>query len=158
MKFTALLFALVVFVQEEQAPFKPKEEFEIKLNFEFRTRPLPDPNTVDMERTHKELTRASATGPLPYLFLNVRALALKPEEVRVRVIKNDEKSMLARKIDTSTVMKLELGFTDDIKDRVSPYEYTIFFQDSDKKNVSRVVILFQEDGTYLVNGEKRGKI
>jgi hypothetical protein len=157
MKFASFLFALFLFVQEE-APYKAKEEFEIKLNFEFRTRPLPDPNTVDMEQTHKELTRAQASGPLPYLFLNVRALTLKPGEVRVRVVKNDEKIMLTRKIDTSTVLKLELGYTDDIKDRVSPYEYTLLFQDDDKKSLSRIVVRFEEDGTYLVNGEKRGKI
>lgn len=157
MKLTWFLCTIFFLIQEEVS-YKPKEEFEIKLDFEFRTRPVPDPNKVDMEQTHKELSRAQSTGPLPYLNLNVRALTLLPNEVRVRVTKNGEKSVLNRKIDTKTVIKLDMGYTDDIKDRVSSYEYTLLFVDDDKKAVSKIVIFFEEDGTYLVNGEKRGKI
>ena len=58
----------------------------------------------------------------------------------------------------STVLKLDLGFTDDIKDRVGAYEYTVFFLNEDKDQVSKIVIYFEKDGTYLVNGETRGKI
>jgi hypothetical protein len=55
-------------------------------------------------------------------------------------------------------VKLELGFTDDIKDHVGPYEFTILLLDDGKQPVSRVVIYFKSDGTYLVNGQMRGKI
>jgi len=51
-----------------------------------------------------------------------------------------------------------MGYTDDIKGRVTEHEYTVYFLSKDKKPVSRIVIYFQEDGTFLVNGEKRGRV
>ncbi len=55
-------------------------------------------------------------------------------------------------------VKLDLGYTDDIKDRVSAYEYVAYFLSDDKKPLSRVVLFFDKDGTYYVNGEKRGRL
>ena len=50
-----------------------------------------------------------------------------------------------------------MGFTDDVKAHVSPYEISIIFASKEKKEISRIHLLIQEDGTFLVNGEKRGK-
>jgi hypothetical protein len=74
------------------------------------------------------------------------------------VTENGGKNVFNKKFDPSTIIKLELGFTDDIKDRVGAYEYTVVFLDEDKDPVSRIVIYFEKDGTYLVNGQNRGKI
>lgn len=143
---------------QDSIPLKPSEEFELKLNFEFKDRPHSDPNRVDLDLTEKEKNRGRGSGPLPYLFLNFRILKQQPREVRVRVIENHAKVVYNKKVDPAAVLKLELGFTDDIKDRVGAYEFTILLLDDSKEPVSRVVIYFQPDGTYLVNGQMRGKI
>ncbi|HTF19196.1 MAG TPA: hypothetical protein VK658_14040 [Chryseolinea sp.] len=153
-----LLFVLASVLPPDTVPFKATEEFELKLNFEFKERQRSDPNKVEMNQTRREYERSRGSGPLPYLFLDFRVLKVEPNEVRVRVIENNSKVVHNKKVDIKTVLKLELGFTDDIKDRVGAYEFTILLLDDDKKPVSRVVIFFQKDGTYLVNGQVRGKI
>ena len=153
-----LLFVVASVLYQDTIPYKPSDEFELKFEFKFKQRPTNDPNKVELDQTRKEYERAHTTGQLPYLFLNFRVLKQQPAEVRVRVLENNAKVVHNKKIDMNAVLKLELGFTDDIKDRVGAYEYTILLLDDDKQPVSRIVVYFQPDGTYLVNGQMRGKI
>ena len=148
----------VLLLAQVTVPYKPNEEFEVKFNFEFKERPRENANKVMLDATQKEFDRSRGSGPLPYLFLNFRVLVQDEGEARVRVFENGKRSIQAKKFDTNTVLKLDLGFTDDIKDRIGPYEYEIVLLSDDKDAISRVVIFFEEDGTYLVNGEVRGKI
>jgi hypothetical protein len=154
----SLLFCIALLFSPEEVPYKATEDFEIKLQFEFKERVRPDASRVDLNQTAKDYERSHGSGPLPYLYLNVRLLKLYPEEVKMRVVKNGDKVVLNKKFDLSTLVKLDLGFTDDIKDRVSAYEYTILFLNENKEPASRIVIYFHEDGTYLVNGQVRGKL
>jgi hypothetical protein len=50
-----------------------------------------------------------------------------------------------------------MGFTTDMKDRVTPYEYVLIFYDKKKNEISKIVIFIGEDGAFIVNGEKRGQ-
>ena len=153
------LVLLISFFIQDPIPYKPSEEFDLKLNFEFKDRNAGrNPNKIDMDLSPKEYQKKTSAGVLPYLHLNLRVLTQQPNEIRIKVIENGNKNVLAKKLDTSTVLKLELGFTDDIKDRVGAYEYTVVFLNEDKDPVSRIVIYFEKDGTYLVNGQNRGKI
>ena len=151
------IFGLLSF--QEDLPYKPSDEFDLKLNFEFKDRGAGrDPNKIEMDHTLKERERTRGSGLLPYLYLNLKVLKQAPNEVRVKVLENNSKNVFNKKFDASTVLKLDLGFTDDIKDRVGAYEYTVFFLNENKDQVSRIVIYFEQDGTYKVNGETRGKI
>jgi len=156
------MLTLVLFMSffiQDPIPYKPSEEFDLKLNFEFKDRSSGrDPNKIDMDMSPKEYQKKNGTGVLPYLHLNLRVLTQQSNEMRVRVIENGNRNVLNKKFDASTVLKLDCGFTDDIKDRVGAYEYTVVFLNEDKDPVSRIVIYFEKDGTYLVNGQNRGKI
>ena len=156
------MLTLVLFMSffiQDPIPYKPAEEFDLKLNFEFKDRSSGrDANKIDMDMSPKEYQKKNSTGVLPYLHLNLRVLTLQANEMRVKVIENGNRNVLNKKFDPSTVLKLDCGFTDDIKDRVGPYEYTVVFLNEDKDPVSRIVIYFEKDGTYLVNGQNRGKI
>lgn len=155
----ACLLWLLFMQQQEDIPFKPKDEFEVNLNFEFRQRPQADISKVEFNETQREHTRRSSTGPLPYLRLNLSVLKVGEGEFRLRVIKNtDTHATSARKLEQGMQVKLDLGYTDDIKDRISAYEYIAYFLSDDKKPLTRVVIYFDKDGTYYVNGEKRGRL
>jgi hypothetical protein len=153
-----LLIVLASVLSQDTVPYKAMDEFELKLDFVFKDRQRADPNRVDLDQSRKEYERSHGSGPLPYLFLDFRVLKQQPTELRVRVIENNDKLVHNKKVDIKTVLKLELGFTDDIKDRVGAYEYTIMLLNDDKKPVSRIVVYFEKDGTYLVNGQVRGKI
>lgn len=152
---TLLLFLTVFAFAGDEIPFKPKEEYELKMEFQFKTRPTEAPGSkieLGYERTPQ------SNGPLPYLFLHLSVLRQLDDEIRIKVVGNDGKTLLARKLDKEKKVSLDLGFTDDLKDHVKPYEYTYQFIDGDKNVKRKIVVLFEADGTYLVNGEKRGKI
>lgn len=156
------MLTLVLFISffiQDPIPYKPSEEFDLKLDFEFKDRGSGrDPNKIDMDLSPKEYQKRNGTGVLPYLYINLKVLTQQSNEMRIKVTENGGKNVFSKKFDPSTIIKLELGFTDDIKDRVGAYEYTVVFLNEDKDPVSRIVIYFEKDGTYLVNGQNRGKI
>lgn len=156
---TLTIILLSLFVIQEDVPYKPSEEFDLKFNFEFKDRGVDrNVNKIEMDLTLKEAEKRKASGLLPYLYLNLKVLKQQPEEIRVKLVENNKKVVMNKKFDSSTVLKLDLGFTDDIKDRTGAYEYIVTFLNEDKDPVSRIVIYFETDGTYKVNDQVRGKI
>jgi hypothetical protein len=153
----ALIFFLSISILVQDIPFKPNEEFEIKLDFKFKQRSLDDSKSVYLNETVRDRDRRTGTGPLPYLILNVKMLKLSEDEVKVRITNNLNSRIVNRKISEGLVVPIEVGFTDDAKDRVAANEYMLTFVSPGKRETSKVVILIEEDGTFIVNGEKRGK-
>jgi hypothetical protein len=94
---------------------------------------------------------------LPYLGINLHVLKLNPEEARLRIIDNMTKVVYSKKVKPDETVFVNLGFTDDMKDRVTAHEYTAYFISAEKKELSRILITVGEDGTFSVNEEKRGK-
>lgn len=154
MKLTLVFIFSAILLFQDQIPFKANEEFELKLDLEFKKRPSADINTIELEK------RSVPSGgmPAPYLNIDLKVLKVIKEEARIKIIKNVNETVLSRKLDPNLVVRLDLGFMDDIKDRVSAHHYIITFLSKEKKPLSKVEIFFEKDGTYLVNGEKRGKI
>jgi hypothetical protein len=156
MKFAWLI--LVLSFAQDQVPYKPKDQFEISLDFKFKPRPANAMSTTVIEYEKRTQDPNVSHLVLPYLYLNVKVLKLEEQEQRVRIENNKGVTVLAKKAETGMEAKLDLGFTDDIKDRVSSHEYVVSFLTKDRKYLSKIVINFDEDGTYTVNGEKRGKL
>ena len=50
-----------------------------------------------------------------------------------------------------------MGFIDDIKDQLAPNEFTVLAMSSEKDPMNRIHMKIEKDGTFLVNGERRGK-
>jgi hypothetical protein len=144
-------------VLAQDVPYKPDAEFELKISMTFKNRPPADVTKVQVEETFGEYQKRTNTTPLPYLVLYLTVLKAGEGETKLSVSKGG-KVFLTRKVEPGKVIKLDLGFADDIKDRTSEYEYIVNFLSDNKKPISRMVIYFAEDGDYLVNGTKRGKI
>lgn len=155
--FSALSFCLLLIFQNDP-PFKPAEEFEIKFDLSFKQRSQLDNKTVHLTETEKDNERRTNSTPLPYLILHFKLLKIQPDEVKLKIIKDDKNLVLNRKIKDNVELQLEVGFTDDVKDRISGYKHVIQFISADKKVLSVIVIEFDEEGNYKVNGELRGKI
>jgi hypothetical protein len=153
MKLLVFLFSFFIL---QQVPFKASEDFDLKLEYQFKQRPAPEKTSVHFDETRKEHERRTSTAMLPYLMIRVNLLKVSQEEVRVKITNNRERST-SKKVEEGSSLLLDLGFTDDIKDRVSPHEYNLMFVSAEKKELSRIHLLIEEDGTFLVNGEKRGK-
>lgn len=137
----------------QEIPLKPKDEFEVKLDYAFRQRPAVDRNTVQLGAPVK----SSSTAVLPYLILNIHLLKLDEAKMRMQVSTNLNARELSKRVQELDVVALDLGFTDDMIDRVTAHQYTVTFLNADKNPVDRIVINVDEDGSFFVNGEMRGK-
>lgn len=147
------IVALSFLFFQDVVPFKPTEEFEVKLDYDFKARPTPDNNTVQLGNQGGPY----GTGVLPYLILRIKMLALPEERTRVRISNNLSARPVSRKVSENSVLELDLGFTVDMIDRVKPHQYTVTFTDAAKQAVNCIVINVDEDGSFFINGEKRGR-
>jgi hypothetical protein len=150
--FLLLLFTTPCLIAQEAVPYKPKDDFEVKIDMQFKTRPSQDNNTVTFTQTRK-----SSSDVLPYLTLQVTLFKLAPEEVRYKVENNKDKRVVSKKLPKTPILAIDAGFTDDIKALLVPSEYVITLMTDDKTAVSQILIQIEKDGSFLVNGEKRGK-
>src|SRR5262245_25654256 len=148
-----LVGIISIFLFQDQIPYKANDEFELKLDLQFKQRPKSE-TKVELDQR----TLPNSGMHAPYLYLNLKVIKVVLEEVRIKVMKNNSQTLMARKFDPNVIVKLDLGFTDDIKDRVSAHQYLITFLSKEKSELSKIEIFFETDGTYLVNGEKRGKL
>lgn len=151
-----ILLPFLYLLSLQDVPYKPSEEFELKLNFTFRPKPTSAGHTVTFNET--EQRAKPDVGLLPFLSLELVLVESPDEEERVKLLANKSQVMLNRKLPIRERVNIELGFTDDIKDRVRPHRYSFLFLNREKQTSSRIEVYFEEDGSYFVNGQKRGKI
>ena len=141
---------------QEAVPFKPANEYEVIIDYKFQDRPVIDQTKVVYD-VSDDKNRKTSSGPLPYLKLQLKLLKLSSEEVKVRVVNSSGNLMFNKKVTEGTIIKLDIGFIDDVKDRVTPYEFTVLLYSDSKNAISRIHLVIMEDGTFMVNDEKKGK-
>lgn len=141
---------------QTDVPYKPEDEFKVDLKLELKQKPVNDRYHVDFNETWEDRNKNTASM-LPYLTVQIKFLKFGENEVRVKGYNNKGEPVCNKKLDADLVVKLELGFTEDLKDRVTPHEFNIYTLDSKKKEVYRIHLVIQEDGTFLVNDKMRGK-
>jgi hypothetical protein len=157
MTLLAFLF-IILSVQEPAPPLKASNEFKLELEYKFKARPAAENTFIDLTETVSEKEkRTQSTSPLPYLIVHLTFNKLSDQEVRVRCTDNNKKNRLSKKAETGKIYTVDLGFTEDMKDRVTAYEYVFILQSPEKTETSQIVLRVEEDGTFLVNGERRGK-
>jgi hypothetical protein len=149
-------FLTLPFFQSE-VPYKPKEEFSIDLNYTFKEK--SSGSSLAFEYKNGMQARPKSSGELPHLGFKIKILKATAEETRYRAVTTNGRMLQSGKLKANELILLDMGFLDDIKDRVPDATYEIFFFTlSDKKKYQNLIyILVMEDGTFLVNNEKRGK-
>lgn len=148
-----LLLLLPLF--QSDPPKKAFAEFEITTQYELKKKPEVENTTIVLdgpERTKSD----SGSDMLPFLTLTLKVKKWAFDVSQVRIVDNTNKTHLKKKWSEAGVYLWSPGFVDDIKDKVSPGKFTVEFL-RDKKPVEIIVIQIEEDGTFLINGEKRGK-
>ena len=133
---------------------KPSEEFEVKIDYSFKERPQEESKPA-YEAVEKRNRKPG--GPLPYLLVTVTVLAVSDQETRLKAVDSNGKTVANRRATKNTKIEIKWGFSEDIKDRIVPHAHTVLFLDDRKKPISQIYMLVEEDGTFYVNGEKRGK-
>lgn len=154
-----LLFLWITLQQPPEIPLKATEEFKIELEYKFKNRPVSDNAFIDLTETvaEKERRTTGNVTPLPYLIIHLTFQKLSDKEVRLRCTDNNQKNRFTKKLDMEKVYSLDLGFTEDMKDRVTAHEFVFVLMDPDRNDTSRIHLIVEEDGTFLINGVKRGK-
>jgi hypothetical protein len=151
----SFLTLLLSLMPQEPVVYKPDSEFVMTLDYNVRERTAQDAaRKPAYDAYHQTDTRS---GPLPYLILNFKITKLSEEEVRFKVVTNTGRNVMNKKIEAGVVIKLDLGYTDDIKDHVTPNAYDIVFQNAKRETIKIIRVEIIEDGTFFLNGEKRGK-
>jgi hypothetical protein len=151
-----LCFCFLVYslgsIAQIDLPFLQGDQFEAKIDLSFRERKEVDANTFQFS-DDKERKK---THGKPIAFLAINFTLLKANEIiKVKSIQGNQSK--TQKINDKNHLHFEMGFIEDIKVNDIPNELTLLFLDSQKKEMSKVVFLVSQDGTFLVNGEKRGQ-
>jgi hypothetical protein len=144
---------------QELVLVKSTDEFELTVDYSFKQRSGHSDSNLRVDYGTDNLNQKDigGSGPLPYLVVYFKMIKLDDSEVRVRVVNNFGKLVYSGKTVQGEKFKIDMGFTDDMKDRVGAFGYDINFLNQEKKIISRATLLVLEDGTFLVNTEKRGK-
>lgn len=153
-----ICFVLIGLFNFQDIPYKPDNEFTIKLDLSFKQRPPAAGNTYNFDETSREYEKRNMPGPTPYLILQVSIDSASHGETKLKIFRKDKKIVLTKKVSKGLQFPLEVGYTDDLKDQMNNSYHVIYFYNSKKKIISQIEITFNKDGDYLVNGVKRGKI
>jgi hypothetical protein len=147
------LFIALLIVQD-QVPLKPLREFEIISNYELKKKPTPEHARIVFEQPEEK--KSTSTDMLPFLSIKLKVKKWTEGVTQVKVADNLGKVHLKKKPNDDGIFEFDLGYVDDIKDKVAPGIFFITFH-KEKKIVEQITVTVAEDGTFLVNGEKRGK-
>jgi hypothetical protein len=151
---TYLLLTIILLLQD-QITQKPNREFEITTKYELRKKPGPEANQVVFDRS-EDSKRSNDSDMLPYLTLNIKIKKWAPGVAQIKITDSSGKIFLKKKPSDDGQYSLDMGFVDDMKDKVTSGKFLVAFL-KEKKMVEQITIEVEEDGTFLVNGEKRGK-
>ncbi|MFZ1807208.1 MAG: hypothetical protein WAU36_08305 [Cyclobacteriaceae bacterium] len=156
MYITLIIFAS--FLSQQEVPFKPDEEFTVALDLSFKQRPPAPSNTYNFDDTSREYKKRNVPSATPYVNLSVSINRINDNETRLKVFQANKKMVLSKKLKKEIEFNLDAGYTDDLVDQFPSHQHIISFYDDKKNEVSRIVINFDKDGNYSVNGKVRGKI
>jgi hypothetical protein len=148
MKLMIVFFVLAIFSQD--VPFKAKDEYALKLDYNFKTKPH------DHKSVYEADVKEVSTSPLPHLTVLIEITKIT-DETKVRIASNKGQPGFLKKANLGAVIQVPFGFTDDVKDGITSNEYTLTFLNKEKKELSRLVLLIDKEGQFFVNGEKQGR-
>jgi hypothetical protein len=148
------LFFTILLLQAD-VPLKASREFEVNTNYELRKKPEPEHPRIVFDKP-EEKQKSSGTDLLPYLSVKVKVKRWPEDVTHIKIVDTKDKTHLKKKASDKGIYELDLGFVDDMKDKVTASKFFIQFL-KDKKTIEQITIEIEEDGSFLVNGEKRGK-
>jgi hypothetical protein len=147
------LISFLLLWQSGSVPFRAKADFQVELKYNFKEKPAKDLSTLAWDSDPSK----APSGPLPYLIVNVKILNAKDEEIRFKCENNQGRALFNKKAEKSLSYDIDMGYIDDVKDRVTPHMFTVYALTEKKEALNKIELLVMEDGTFMVNGEKRGK-
>lgn len=152
-----ILFQLAT-LHQDTIPYKPDEEFAVRFTFTFNKRGEANKTDLVLSQVATSTYDRPDNSPLPFMETTLEILKKSDQEYKIRVVRDNDQQVAKKKIVAGMIVSVFSGFVDDIKDQIAGFNHTIYFLDKDGNPLSRVVIEFDKDGFYSVNGKKRGKL
>lgn len=150
---------------QSDVPYKAPEEYAVKFSFTFHKRgedksdSKEDDKDRDVLRGHYAANYSRNREPLPFMQVSFDILKKHEDEIRIKIVRDhDNVQILKKKIKEGMTIPVFSEFVDDIKDQISGYNHTVYFLNEAGDTLRKVVIEFDEEGFYLVNGKKKGKL
>jgi hypothetical protein len=153
----AYLFLIVCLFQDD-VPYRAEEEFNIKFEFGFRKRGDPKADDLVLSQVATSSYDRNDSSPLPHLKTTLEVLRKDSLEVKLKIVRDNSVTVTKRKIEPGAKVPVFSAFVDDIKDQIQGYQHTVYFLDKEGTKLNKIVIEFDGDGFYFVNGKKKGKI
>jgi hypothetical protein len=151
----AIVLSLFLIWWQGSIPMKPNREFEVTTRYELKKKPTADNPKIVFDKP-QERARESASDMLPYLIIELKVKKWHPDVEQVRVVDDQNKTHMKKKVTDEGFYTWDMGYVDDIKDKVTSGKFVVQFQ-GEKQTKEIITIQVEEDGTFLVNGERRGK-
>ncbi|ELR73890.1 hypothetical protein C900_00054 [Fulvivirga imtechensis AK7] len=103
-------------------------------------------------------TSPGTTDLLPYVKVKFDLLTLGQNDYRIKVVNGHGGSVFSRKLKGPMAFDIDMGFAEDIKDRIVPHSYSVYFMDKAKNILSQITIEVKKDGELLLNEQVYGKL
>ena len=139
--------------QDPKVPYLSLDDFDFELDYNFKTKPY---NVKDVAYSEKELN--NSTENLPYVKMKIMLKNTSEDQYKFKVITNKSETKLNRKLKGNDDFIIDMGFSDDIKDRVHAHQFSVIIYNKDKVPLSKIVIEFSTNGDMLINEKLMGKI
>lgn len=149
-----ILFCATLSAHGQDTPFLPLADFEFELDYNFKSKPPPVKDKVSF--TEKQ-PRYSA-DLLPYVKVRFKFTNPPADVFRVRVVNQRGGIVKTKKMKNLEVLEFDMGFAEDIKDRIEPHAYYIYLENKSKDQLSKIKIFVDESGDFYLNDEPFGKI
>lgn len=149
---------LFVFLFQDDVPYRAEEDFNVQFEFAFRKRGDPNAEDLVLSQVATSSYDRNDPSPLPHLKVTLQVLRKDSLEVKFRIVQDNSINFAKRKIELGTKVTVFSAFVDDIKDKIEGYQHTVYFLDKGGTKLNKIVIDFDEDGFYFINGKKKGKI
>lgn len=154
-KLLFLIFLLISGIATAQIniPFREDSSYRFQLDYNFKSKPLPEKDYVSLRHE-----KSNGSEVLPYVKLNFDLLKLQENDYRIKVVDNHNRSVLNKRLKEPLSFTIDMGFSDDLKERIVPYSYSVFFLDEAKKIQSKITIEVSEEGILMLNEQVYGTL
>ncbi|UII31334.1 hypothetical protein LVD17_23870 [Fulvivirga ulvae] len=138
---------------QDIVPFRSDSTYNFELDYNFKTKPAPPHGEISYTEYYDK-----SSDMLPYVSIKISLLGLSENDFRVKVVNNQGNQVYSRKMKLPMEFDVELGFAEDLKEKLVPHLYYVYFFDKERNLHSRITIEVTETGDFLLNDKIYGKL
>ena len=146
----ATIFAIFLFLQTD-VPYLPEDEYNYEVEFFLKRKP------TDTKEVYRVKSKENRPDVLPYIKLHFNFLKFEDTDRRIKVYR-EGMVFTSKKIKGPMKLSLDMGYSVDMKDGITPAAYTIYIFNKENEKRARIEILVKKNGELLINDKMSGMI